>query len=637
MSLTRDYQTGESIPGTVYQVVREIGAGGMGTVYDVEDTTIGKRYVLKTLHPELGERRDLARRMQNEARTLAQLNHPNIVEVVTAGVTADDMKLPFFVMERLNGQNLRVVLQKKGQLELPHAFHIAIDLLDALDHAHDKGVIHRDVKPDNIFLHKTVAGVTVTKLLDFGIMTLLDGGQGETGGRFLGTLRYAAPEQLRGEKPTPKMDIYAAALVLYEMIAGRGPFDHAGDPHKAAAARLHEAPPPLGTFAKVPPDVESLMRSALSIDPSARPSDAFAFSSSLRNLKRALGSVQANDFASTENRPTVNAILSPAAAELPRPAVVKPAPDVAVASRSPLANAPSPGAAPQPPELADASGGARAKPTLFGMGRPAITGAPPPSFTPPAAGSAAVERSTPPRGLAGDTMRLAAHNADIVPPALAPPPSQAPPPFPVAATLRVPSYSPPGYAAGLPERAVPAGAPSPTPVPPQFTWPRESKTDRSDAAQAHSMNPTAGTSVSRKLPGVFAVAALLAAGLIASGVYVVRHFGTRASAPSSSAPSAAVNTVSSALPTPETGSPPVEVAAPAAADASTGNPTNKSAASAPSISAPSAAVARAPVPPAALATPVVRPTAAAAPSPEPWAATPAPPPADKSIKVKSGF
>src|SRR5580704_13067768 len=206
----RTYPPGTQVPGTVYGVRRLIGAGGMGTVYDVEDTTIGKRFVLKTLHPQLGAREDLARRMQNEARTLARLNHPNIVEVFTAGVTADDLRLPYYVMERLNGQSLRVVLEKKGRLDLAHAYHIAIDLLDALDHAHDKGVVHRDVKPDNIFLHRPMAGVTVTKLLDFGIVSMLDAASGETAGRFLGTLRYAAPEQLRGEKPTPKTDVYSS-------------------------------------------------------------------------------------------------------------------------------------------------------------------------------------------------------------------------------------------------------------------------------------------------------------------------------------------------------------------------------------------------------------------------------------------
>src|SRR3984957_19270643 len=255
----RDYQPGEQVPGTVYKILRLIGAGGMGTVYDVEDTTIGKRYVLKTLLPKLGAREDLVRRIQHEARTLARLDHPNIVEGITAGVAVDDLRLPYYLMERLSGQSLRVVLEKKGQLELSHAYHIGIDLLDALDHAHDKGVIHRDVKPDNIFLHRTLAGATVTKLLDFGIVSMLDSGTGETAGRFLGTLRYAAPEQLRGEKPTAKTDVYSAALVLYEMITGRGPFDNEGDPHKVAAAHLHRTAPPMSHFVVIPPELDALV------------------------------------------------------------------------------------------------------------------------------------------------------------------------------------------------------------------------------------------------------------------------------------------------------------------------------------------------------------------------------------------
>ena len=252
----RDYRPGEQVPGTVYKVLRLIGAGGMGTVYDVEDTTIGKRYVLKTLHPRLGAREDLVRRIQQEARTLARLHHPNIVEVITAGVTADELRLPYYLMERLSGQSLRLILEKKGQLDLSHAYHIGIDLLDALDHAHDKGVIHRDVKPDNIFLHRTMAGVTVTKLLDFGIVSMLDRASGETAGRFLGTLRYAAPEQLRGEKPTAKTDVYSAGLVLYEILAGRGPFDDEGDGHRIAAAHMNKLPPPASEFARVPRELD---------------------------------------------------------------------------------------------------------------------------------------------------------------------------------------------------------------------------------------------------------------------------------------------------------------------------------------------------------------------------------------------
>ena len=282
----RDYQPGEQVPGTVYKVLRLIGAGGMGTVYDVEDTTIGKRYVLKTLHPRLGAREDLVRRIQNEARTLARLHHPNVVEVITAGVTSDELRLPYYLMERLSGQSLRVILEKKGRLELTHAYHIGIDLLDALDHAHDKGVIHRDVKPDNIFLHRTIAGATVTKLLDFGIVSMLDDRVRETGARFLGTLRYAAPEQLRGDKPTAKTDVYSAALVIYEIVAGRGPFDDEGDSNRIAVAHMNRPPPPASQFADVPRGLDVLLIAALSKDPDARPRDAFSFASSLRNLNR---------------------------------------------------------------------------------------------------------------------------------------------------------------------------------------------------------------------------------------------------------------------------------------------------------------------------------------------------------------
>ncbi|MGH7272183.1 MAG: serine/threonine-protein kinase, partial [Polyangiaceae bacterium] len=308
MMRARDYQPGEGVPGTVYKIVRLIGAGGMGTVYDVEDTTIGKRYVLKTLHPKLGAREDLARRIQNEARILARLNHPNIVEVITAGVTGDAQHLPYYLMERLSGQSLRFVLEKKGQLEVSHAYHIGIDLLDALDHAHDKGVIHRDVKPDNIFLHRTMAGVTVTKLLDFGIVSMLNASSSETSGRFLGTLRYAAPEQLRGEKPTVRTDVYSAGLVVYEIIAGRGPFDDEGDARRVAAAHLNKNPPRLSSFVRdVPRELDALLMATLAKNPDARPRDAFSFAASLRNLKRLLKGARSQE--STENRVTAAAVL----------------------------------------------------------------------------------------------------------------------------------------------------------------------------------------------------------------------------------------------------------------------------------------------------------------------------------------
>ncbi|AKV01169.1 serine/threonine protein kinase [Labilithrix luteola] len=258
----------------------------MGSVYDVEDVTVGKRYVLKTLHPQLVSRVDLARRMEAEARTLAKLQHPNIVDVVTAGVTVDEAKMPFYVMERLNGQNLRVVLEKKSSLELVHCYRIATDVLEALEHAHENNVIHRDVKPENIFLHRNINGTTITKLLDFGIMRLLDGKSSHTHGKFIGTLRYASPEQIMGGTLGPATDIYSLGVVLYEMVCGRGPFDDVGDAYAIGAAHAQRPPPPLSRFAAVPEALERLVLSMLAKDGSQRPRDCFTVASELRRLRR---------------------------------------------------------------------------------------------------------------------------------------------------------------------------------------------------------------------------------------------------------------------------------------------------------------------------------------------------------------
>lgn len=279
----RQYQPGELVPGTIYRVLRHLATGGMGSVYDVEDTTVGKRYVLKTLHPNLVARADLARRMAAEARTLGRLSHTNIVEVVTAGQTADVPPLPYYVMERLNGQNLRSVLEKRGALPEDQALPIAIELLDALDHAHEHQVVHRDVKPENIFLHRSLTGAIVTKLLDFGIMRMVDESRtSDTAGRFVGTLRYAAPEQLLGSQVGPGTDLYAAAIVIYEMLAGKGPFDDSFDISRMGYAHLNERPTPLSKVARVSPEVERVVMAGLEKDPTNRPRDAFTFAGQLK-------------------------------------------------------------------------------------------------------------------------------------------------------------------------------------------------------------------------------------------------------------------------------------------------------------------------------------------------------------------
>jgi serine/threonine protein kinase len=281
------YPAGGLVPGTKYRVIRLLGAGGMGTVYEVEDTTIDKRYVLKTLHATLSTRKDLVERMQREAKALAKLEHRNIVQVITADVTGDSLRLPYFVMQKLNGHTLRTVLDHKGRLEIDASVRLIIDLLNALYHAHEHGIIHRDVKPENIFLHRDPDGLTVPKLLDFGVMATTEAVT-VTGQRFIGTLRYAAREQLMGEKVSPRTDLYAAALVLYECLAGRGPFEEEGEAMKVAKAHIDKEPPRLATFRAVPAALEQIVMQSLAKDPAQRHADAFTFAAELHRFLRQL-------------------------------------------------------------------------------------------------------------------------------------------------------------------------------------------------------------------------------------------------------------------------------------------------------------------------------------------------------------
>ena len=278
------YPSGALLPGTVYRITTLLGSGGMGVVYEVEDTTIGKLYVVKVLHAHLEDRAELTRRLELEAKTLAKLAHPNIVEIVTAGVTKDEHALPFFVMERLNGRILREVLDRKGALAPVHALPIAIDLLEALAHAHGLGVVHRDVKPENIFLHRGLVGGTRAKLLDFGILGFVEESMGGKAGV---TVRYASPEQLLGAPPTPASDIYGAGLVLYEMVAGHGPFDDVVTVEAVVSAHMERTPPSLA--GRVPPGLATWLSAALEKDPLRRPREAKTFADALRGVAAGLG------------------------------------------------------------------------------------------------------------------------------------------------------------------------------------------------------------------------------------------------------------------------------------------------------------------------------------------------------------
>ena len=287
----REFSDGEVIAGTRYRVLRLVGVGGMGSVYEVEHVELGKRFVLKALLRELSRRDDLVQRLRNEWRALARLQHANIVNVTDAGTSGSGV--PFYVMERLDGDTLAGLLRQKRRLHVLEAVNIASSVLDALSAAHEIGIIHRDVKPANVFI---VQGGGV-KLLDFGIAKIANAtGVVTARGLAVGTPRYMSPEQTRGERLDGRSDIYASALTLYEMIAGVGPFDDVRDSNELLVAHMTREAPPLSS--KVPgvsPELERLLTRMLAKDCRQRPAHAREAAESLRSFALRQRAVPATD------------------------------------------------------------------------------------------------------------------------------------------------------------------------------------------------------------------------------------------------------------------------------------------------------------------------------------------------------
>lgn len=291
MNEFREFEDGEVILGTRYRVLSLIGVGGMGSVYEVEHVELGKRFVLKALLRELSRRDDLVQRLRNEWRALARLQHANIVNVTDAGTSGNGV--PFYVMERLEGATLAAVLRQKRRLHVLEAVHVAACVLEALSAAHDIGIIHRDVKPANVFI---VSGGGV-KLLDFGIAKIADAtGVVTARGLAVGTPRYMSPEQARGERVDGRSDIYASALILYEMLAGVGPFDDVREANDLLLAHLAREAPPLSSFLSgVSPELERIVSSMLAKDCRKRPAHAREAAEKLRDFAERQRAIPATD------------------------------------------------------------------------------------------------------------------------------------------------------------------------------------------------------------------------------------------------------------------------------------------------------------------------------------------------------
>lgn len=261
-----EFSPGEVVPGTRYRVVGLLGVGGMGLVYEVEHLELGKHFVLKALLSDLAVRGDIVARLRNEQRALGRLQHPNIIAVTDAGVTSTN--LPFFVMERLEGETLGTRLRRSGRLPVIEAIAIARGVLEGLSAAHEIGVVHRDIKPQNIFL----SSGSRPKILDFGVAKVVDKASIITArGVAIGTPRYMSPEQVGGENVDGRSDLYAIGLLLFETIAGRGPFDDVRDANEMLVAHRGTPAPRLAGLAPgVTRELDAFVASLLAKKPSDR-------------------------------------------------------------------------------------------------------------------------------------------------------------------------------------------------------------------------------------------------------------------------------------------------------------------------------------------------------------------------------
>jgi len=255
--------------GGKYRLGPIIGSGGVATVYRATHIWTEREVAVKLLDPTLPHFDRLREGFLREARATVQLDHPNVVDVLDMG--EDDWNTVYMVMELLEGPTLRDLLLEHGQLELEEGLSILLPLIDALEKAHDIGIVHRDFKPENIMLSPDPYGVGTPKLLDFGVAEILqDARSGRAGSRsevIMGTPQYMAPEQARDQRAEigPHTDVWGVAVVWYECLSGRSLFD--GDSAKEILEAVCEADM---DFDEVPPEAAPVLRDALRRSPDER-------------------------------------------------------------------------------------------------------------------------------------------------------------------------------------------------------------------------------------------------------------------------------------------------------------------------------------------------------------------------------
>ncbi len=265
-----------------YEIVRVLGSGAMGIVYEGLDTSLNRQVAIKTIIKsalvDSEQAADYSKRFMREAQAVARLNHANIVTVYDFGEEGD---VAYFVMEFIQGNELKQFIDSGVRFSLSKSLGLMIKLLDALDYAHSQGIVHRDIKPANIMIDK--AGKL--KLTDFGVVKFVDSQEGTQAGTMVGTPGYMSPEQILGTSVSPKSDIFAAGVVLYQLLTGQKPFT--GDGVFAIQQKIvnEEPPPPSSIDANLPPIFDQIISKALAKKPEQRYAHASEFA---EDLKRCL-------------------------------------------------------------------------------------------------------------------------------------------------------------------------------------------------------------------------------------------------------------------------------------------------------------------------------------------------------------
>jgi eukaryotic-like serine/threonine-protein kinase len=281
---SRDPLIGKTIGA--FRIIAPLGEGAMGKVYRAEQTSLGRLVCIKTLQSHLAKDPKLIQRFEREARAASALKHPNIVSVLDVGRTNEG--LLYIVMELVEGRSLKALITSDAPLPIDRAFAVHEQILSALEEAHQAGIVHRDLKPDNVLIAKLRDGSDLAKVVDFGLAKLQDEGDVRltATGAVFGTPGYMAPEQIVGEEVDGRADLYAAGIILYELLTSRKPFS--GKTMKEVLSQhLTEMPASPSRLGKlpIPPSVDEIVLRALEKDAKRRFKTALEFKRALEAVR----------------------------------------------------------------------------------------------------------------------------------------------------------------------------------------------------------------------------------------------------------------------------------------------------------------------------------------------------------------